>query len=80
MREMADAAVGAVAEPDRMHGGEIARRALGLETPGDGRDQRVGNGMAGAGAADQERVAVGDELGHFIGGDDARRHGQAATP
>ena len=81
MRQMADAAVGAVAEPHRMHRGQIARLAFGQKAPGDRRDQRVGHGMSGAGTADQQRIAAGDQLRCFIGGDDTRRHLRyAATP
>ena len=80
MGEMADAAIGAVAEADRMHGGEIAWAPFRLEALADGADQGVRHGVAGAGAADQQRVAVGDQLRELLGGDDARRHDQAATP
>ncbi len=60
--------------PDRMHRGQIARLALGQKALGDRRDQCVGHGMSGAGAADQQRIAGGDELRSFIGRDDARCH------
>ena len=74
MREMADAAVGAVAETDRMHRGQIARLAFGQKALADRRDQRVRHGMSGAGAADQDRIAGVDQFRRFIGRDDARRH------
>ena len=77
MRQMPDAAAGAVAEADRMHGGEIARLALAEKAFGDGRDECVGNRMPGAGTADQQRVAAGDQFRGFIGTDDARRHGRS---
>ena len=57
-----------------MHRGQIARLAFGQKALGDRRDQCVGHGMSGAGAADQQRIAGGDEFRCFIGRDDARRH------
>jgi hypothetical protein len=81
MSQMADAAAGAVAEPHRMHRGQIAWFAFGQEAPGDRRDQRIGHGMPGARASDQQRIAADHQLRSFIGGDDTRRHGRyAATP
>ena len=80
MRKVADAALGTVAEADRVHRGEIARLAFAQEPFGDGRDQRVGNGVSGAGAADEQRVAAGDEPRRFIGCDDARRHVRTLRP
>ena len=81
MGQMADAAVGAVAEPHGMHRGQIARLAFGQKALGDRRDQRVGHGMSGAGTADQQRIAAGDQFGSLIGRDDSRCHVRyAATP
>ena len=74
MRQMADATVGAVAETDRMHRGQIARLAFCQEALGDRRDQCIGHRMPGAGAADQQRIAGGDKFRRFIGRDDTRRH------
>ena len=74
MRQMADAAVGAVAETYRMHRRQIARLAFGQKAVADRRDQCVGHGMSGAGAADQQRIAGGDQFRCFIGRDDTRCH------
>ena len=57
MRQMADTAIGAVAETHRMHRGQIAWLAFGQKAFGDRRDQGVGHRMSGARAADQQRVA-----------------------
>jgi hypothetical protein len=74
MRDMVDANIAAITETDRMHRGQVARLAFGQKTFGDRRDQSVGHGMSGAGAADQQRIAGGDQCRCLICRDDARSH------
>ena len=79
---MADAAVGAIADRTgctvvRLRGSPSARKRLAIAAISvSGRP-----GMAGARAADQQRIAGGNKFCSFIGRYDARRHVRyAATP
>ena len=55
-----------VADADRVQGGDLAGRAGGVEAFGNGYDQRFGHGMAAARSADEDGVAVMDEIGGLV--------------
>ena len=74
MSKMRDAAIGAVAQSNRMHGGQASRLALDMEALSDRGDQRVRHRMASSRTADQQSVAAFNQPCGFIRRDDPHRH------
>jgi len=73
MGEPADALVRLVADPDGVERGDPAGLALGQKPALHGDDQRLGNGMPATGPPDEKRVAVAQERGGLVRGDDPHR-------